>query len=98
MPPINLYSTLSREVPKILSSQAYKEGGVIFITWDEGEFGSDGPIGMIVLSPFVKKGYTNNIYYDHSSLLRTIEDIFRVKPLLRNSAAAADLSDFFMEQ
>jgi hypothetical protein len=33
-------------VPKILNSQAYQNGGVLFITWDEGEGGSDGPIGM----------------------------------------------------
>src|SRR5262249_53089292 len=36
---------LSTEVPKIMSSNAYKTGGAIFITWDESE-GGDAPIGM----------------------------------------------------
>lgn len=85
---------LSHEVPKILNSQAYKTDGVLFIVWDEGE-GNDGPIGMIVLSPFAKKNYSNNIHYDHSSMLKTLEEIFGVSPMLGGAAKATDLSDFF---
>lgn len=52
---------LSTEVPKILSSDAFKDHGVLFITWDESE-GGDVPIGMIVLSPQGKGGgYHNTI-------------------------------------
>jgi hypothetical protein len=42
---------LSQNVPTILNSAAYKNGGALFIAWDEAASG-DGPIGMIVLSPF----------------------------------------------
>lgn len=86
---------LAAELPKILNSQAYKAGGVIFITWDEGE-GSDGPIGMIVLSADAKPGYSNNIHYTHSSTLRTVEEIFGVSPYLGDAANATDLSDLFV--
>jgi len=87
---------LSREVPKILNSQAYKDGGALFITWDEGEGGSDGPIGMIVLSPFAKGGgYSNAIHYTHGSTLRTFEEIFGVSPLLGAAAGSNDLADLF---
>jgi hypothetical protein len=34
----------------LILSQAYQNGGSLFIPWDQSE-GSDGPIGMIVLSP-----------------------------------------------
>ncbi len=85
---------LSTEVPKILDSQAYKGGGVLLITWDEG-IGGDGPIGMICLSPFAKVNYSNSIHYTHSSTVRTIEEIFNVTPLLRDAANATDLGDFF---
>jgi hypothetical protein len=86
---------LSREVPKILNSAAYKNGGALFITWDEGE-GGDGPIGMIVLSPSAKGGgYSNTIHYTHSSALRTIQEIFGVTPLLGDAAKATDLRDLF---
>jgi hypothetical protein len=86
---------LSQQLPMILSSKAYQQGGVIFITWDESA-GGDFPIGMIVLSPFAKGGgYSNSIHYTHSSTLRTIQEIFKVTPLLGDAANATDLSDLF---
>jgi hypothetical protein len=85
---------LKTNLPTILNSQAYKNNGVVFITWDEGE-GDDGPIGMIVLSPLAKKNYSNTIHYDHSSTLKTLEEIFGVSPMLGGAAKATDLSDFF---
>jgi hypothetical protein len=84
---------LASEIPRILNSAAYKNNGAIFITWDEG---SDGPIGMIVLSPLARGGgYFNNRQYTHSSTLRTIQEIFGVGPLLGDAANAPDLSDLF---
>jgi hypothetical protein len=35
-----------------------------------------GDAGAVVISPFVKPGTVSNSYYNHYSLLRTIEDIF----------------------
>jgi len=87
---------LANALPPILKSKAYQNDGVIFITWDEGLGTSDGPIGMIVLSPQAKgKGYSNTIHYTHSSTLRTIQEIFGVTPLLGDAARATDLSDLF---
>src|SRR6266481_364169 len=86
---------LSTEVPKILASPAYLNNGALFITWDEGASG-DGPIGMIVLSPKGKRGYSNSISYTHSSTLRTMQEIFGVTPMIRDAANATDLSDLFV--
>jgi hypothetical protein len=86
---------LSTEVPRIQASQAYKNGGAIFITWDESE-GGEYPIGMIVLSPLAKSGgYSNTIKYYHSSMLRTVQEIFGVTPLIRDAANQPSLSDLF---
>jgi hypothetical protein len=86
---------LAQNLPTILNSQAYMNGGIVFITWDEGE-GGDGPVGMIVLSNNAKGGgYSNTIQYTHSSTLRTLEEIFGVTPLLGDAANANDLSDLF---
>jgi len=90
---------LSTEVPKILASQAFKDNGVLFVLWDEGDeplFGSasDGPIPLIVLSPKAKKGFSSATAFTHSSLLRTIQSIFKV-PYLRGAQTSNDLSEMF---
>lgn len=87
---------LAAVVPNILNSAAYQSAGALFITWDEGANKSDGPIGMIVLSPLARGGgYANNIHYTHSSTLRTFQEIFGVLPLLGDATNATDLSDLF---
>jgi len=90
-------SWLAAQLPGILSSSAYQNGGAVFITWDEGEgAASDGPIGMIALSPAAKgHGYASTKYFTHSSLLLTLQEIFNVRPLLGDAANAVDLSDLF---
>ena len=86
---------LKDHVPAILNSTAYKDGGLLIITWDEAAKG-DGPIGMIVLSPYAKGNhYNNSIYYTHSSTLRTLQEIFGVYPYIRNASTANDLRDLF---
>jgi len=99
-------SWLSTEVPKILASSQYQHGGALFILWDESEFALSPScaaslwpncnIGLMVLSPNLKSpGYTNAIFYDHSSTLKTMQEIFQVGPPLGGAAGATDLSDFF---
>jgi hypothetical protein len=86
---------LSQNVPTILNSEAYQKGGALFIVWDEADNG-DGPIGMIVLSPFARGGgYSNQLLYTHGSTLRTVQEIFSVKPLLGDANNQQDLSDLF---
>lgn len=86
---------LAVEVPKILSSAAYSNYGALFITFDESL--DDSPIGMIVLSPLVRSGgYFNSTYYTHSAMLRTMQEIFGVRPFLGDAANAPDLSDLFV--
>ena len=86
---------LAAEVPKILASAAYSNNGALFITFDESF--DDSPIGMIVLSPLVRDGgYFNEIRYTHSSLLRTLQEIFGVRPFLGDAANVADLHDLFV--
>jgi hypothetical protein len=91
---------LSTELPKIMASEAYKDNGVIFVVWDEGDepllgTASDGPIPLLVLSPKAKAGYASTTKLTHSSLLRTLQEIFGVTPLLGDAANATDLSEFF---
>jgi hypothetical protein len=85
---------LSTEIPKIMSSSAYTNNGAIFIVWDEGSGTSS--IGLICLSPLAKgNGYASTVHYTHSSLLRTVQEVFHVTPLIRDAANASNLSDLF---
>lgn len=95
---------LRQNVPLITESSEYKKAGLLIIVWDEAEDSgvySDGPIGMFILSPFAKGAghseYTNYIHYDHSSTLKTIEEIFGLHPLLGAAASPStkDLRDLF---
>jgi hypothetical protein len=86
---------LKTHVPLILSSTAYRSGGALFILWDEAQTG-DGPIPMILLSPYAKGNhYSNALYYTHSSFLRTMQEIFGVYPYIRYASTARDLRDLF---
>jgi hypothetical protein len=87
---------LATEIPKIMSSSAYTNNGVIFIVWDESQGTGSPSIGLICLSPLAKgNGYASNVQYTHSSLLRTVQEIFNVTPLIRDAANASNLSDLF---
>ena len=90
-------------IPKILSSPAWKDGGVLFVTFDEGTTGAGccryaagGNIDTLVISPLVQAGFVSQVPYDHYSLLRTIEQAWRL-PLLgkAGSAVTAPMTDFF---
>ena len=91
---------LSQEIPRITNSPAYTNNGAIFILWDEGSFGGagvqgDGPIPCILLSPLIKAGYANSIPYNHSSTMRTLQEIFNVRPFLADALFANDFADLF---
>lgn len=87
---------LSQQVPKILSSQALKNNGALFIVWDEPDMSASNPSGMIVLSPLAKKNYGSNVpFQGHASFVRTMEEIFNVRPFIRDAATATDFQDLF---
>jgi len=71
-------------VPKILNSQAYKDDGVLIITY-AGSVGaaSDEPArnGALVLSRFVTPGTTSDVKVDPYVLLHTAQDLLALKPL-----------------
>jgi hypothetical protein len=65
-------------------------GGVIFITWEEGDRSSTLP--FLAVGPGVKPGYAGGVAYTHSSLLKTVEELLGL-PVLPTVAGANDLAD-----
>jgi phospholipase C len=80
---------LAREVPKILASDAFNNGGVLFLTWDEGggwPQADDPP--MIVISPHSKRGFVSQTSFNASSYLKTVQKILGLQSLPCNPATA----------
>ncbi|MBJ7330326.1 MAG: hypothetical protein JHC95_10540 [Solirubrobacteraceae bacterium] len=77
-------------VPKILASPAYKQDGLLVITF-AGAAGAttDAPAvnGTLLLSPFARAGDENKEELDPNALLRTIEDALGYKALARAKKA-----------
>jgi hypothetical protein len=97
---------LSQVVPMIMASQAYQDNGAILIWNDETEGETPATANLftsmeILISPLARgNAYTNTIAYNHSSDLRTMQEIFGVGPqqgidFLGGAKSATDLSDLF---
>jgi phosphatidylinositol-3-phosphatase len=94
---------LSQHVPAILNSAAYRNGGALFITWDEGSTNAGcctnaagGRIVTLVISPLGRTGFKSSVPETHYSLLRTIEDSWKL-PRLGGAGCActAQMREYF---
>jgi phospholipase C len=79
---------LGNVVPTITGSAAFRDGGVLFITWDEGSTNAGccadtwgGHVVTLVISPKSISGLRSSVAENHYSLLRTIEDAFHLAHL-----------------
>jgi phosphatidylinositol-3-phosphatase len=81
---------LAPTVSTILSSAAFQAGGLLFITWDEGEDSANSVLTLVIHPRPLD--HASNIPYNHYSLLATIEDALGV-PRLGNAVNALAMSD-----
>ena len=79
---------LANIVPTITASAAFRNGGVLFITWDEGSTNAGccadawgGHVATLVISSRSISGFRSSVAENHYSLLRTIEDAFHLSHL-----------------
>ena len=72
---------LSQNVPLILNSSAYKQGGVLVITWDEGASDTDAIMAVILSPMLASPGSQDNHNYTHYSTLSTVEAGFGLSSL-----------------
>jgi hypothetical protein len=80
---------LSQVVPEIIGSQAWQEGGLLMITWDESSAG-DGRVALLAVASNLQGQIRTPL--DHFSLLATVEDELGV-PRLGRARQARSLSD-----
>jgi hypothetical protein len=90
---------LSSEITKIMATDAYKKGGVIFLLWDEGS-GTLGPADdppFLAISPYANVGMQSKVSYDTSSYLKTVQQILGLDPVPCDAdpSAVKAMSDLF---
>lgn len=92
---------LSQLIPRLMDSPGYREGGAIFLLWDEGgpdiSYVVDVPqtIPFVLISEnLVSPGFVSNIRYGHDSYLATVEDAFGI-PRLPTTVDSTPMVDFF---
>jgi phosphatidylinositol-3-phosphatase len=81
---------LSQTVPMILTTRAWQDGGVLFITWDEGEDDANSVLTLVIQQDSLN--HRSDASYDHYSMLAAIEDRLGV-PRLGAAAQASPMSD-----
>ncbi len=95
---------LAAFVPRILASPAWRQGGVLFVTWDEaggsdhrgccGQASGGGHVLTLVFAPGLKPGLRVSQPYNHYSLLATLETALGL-PRLGHAVAARTLAAFW---
>ncbi|MDO8211059.1 alkaline phosphatase family protein [Conexibacter sp. CPCC 206217] len=85
--------------PRILASPAYRKDGLLIVTFAGGPAAAgdpaaaaapaDAPVrnGTLLVSRFAQAGSTAGGSYDPYSLLRSVEDLFALRPLARAARA-----------
>lgn len=97
---------LAEVIPQIMASPGYREGGAIFLLWDEGDtdatyawsyvFHRPQNIPLIVVSEsLVAPGFVSSTTYGHDSYLATVEDALGL-PRLPTTIGSTPMADFFL--
>jgi hypothetical protein len=81
-------------VPKILASKAYKSDGLLIVAFLSGTAPADPAAapprtGLLLVSKWAEPGGRFYSAYDPYSVLRSIEDLFALKPLAKAAGAAS---------
>jgi phosphatidylinositol-3-phosphatase len=84
---------LAQIVPKILATSAWQDGGLLLITWDEGEDSANHVLTLVIHPGTIVR--TSARAYDHYSLLATVEDRLGV-PRLNEAVHANAMDDLLM--
>ncbi len=89
---------LGRIVEAISKSRFWAKA-LILVVEDDAQNGLDHVDGhrtvALAIGPNIRRGAVDSNFYDHTSMVRTIEDIFRIPPHTRYDASARAMSSVF---
>jgi phospholipase C len=72
----------------LLGNPGFTDGTLLVVTFDEGTPSVSNIVYTVLVGPGVARGSVSNQFYDHYSLLRTIEAILGTGTLEKNDATA----------
>ena len=82
-----------------LSKSKFWPSMLVFVVEDDAQNGLDHVDGhrtvALAIGPHVVRGKVDSNFYDHSSMIRTIQEIFRIPPQTRFIAAARPMTSVF---
>jgi hypothetical protein len=86
---------LSVELPKLLSSAAYRSGTTaVFVTWDEDDHSGANQIPLYVVAPSVRPGTRTSTWFRHQQLLHATETMLGL-PALTGASGGGTLRTAF---
>ncbi|MBC7927671.1 MAG: bifunctional YncE family protein/alkaline phosphatase family protein [Bryobacteraceae bacterium] len=82
-----------------ISKSRFWQNSLILVTEDDAQDGVDHVDGRrtiaMAIGPHIRRGVLDNNHYNHSSMIRTIQDIFKIQPRVRYAASARAMNSVF---
>lgn len=110
-PPKNIQAgqnSVADDIVNAVGSSKYWDLAAIFVTWDDyggfydhvappqvDKMGYGFRVPCLVISPYARLGLVDSTVYDHTSILKFIEDRYDLKPLSSRDAAADNMAAAF---
>jgi phosphatidylinositol-3-phosphatase len=92
-------SWLQSNIAPLLASSAFQSGGLLIVTFDEGDIpdveNGGGHVATVIIGPQAKKGYQSPTLYQHQSTLRLVLAGSGLNTFPGMSATAPDMTEFF---
>ena len=82
---------LQTNIPQFLNSR-FAKNGLLIVTWDEDDSSGTNLIPTIFFGAHVKKAFSTSTTINHFSVLRTLEDMYKLAPL-GSAAIATPITD-----
>jgi Phosphoesterase family len=82
-----------------VSKSRFWPSTLVLVVEDDAQNGLDHVDGhrtvALAIGPHIRRGVVDSNFYNHSSMIRTIQDIFRIPPQTRFVAAARPMTSIF---
>ncbi len=90
------------KIIEFISHTKYWKNTAVFVTEDDAQSGTDHIDAhrsvLLVISPYVKRGYVSKVHYSFGSIFKTFWNILGIPYLNQYDAGATDFADIFTDK